>query len=57
LGYLADEGIQKAIYWITTYQRFDDGVNKLPKDWPYNQLNGGCWGKLYRITRGAVCLK
>lgn len=45
LGYLAEDRVQKAIQWITTYQRFDDGINELPKDWPYNQLGESCWGK------------
>ncbi len=45
LSYLAEDRVQKAIQWITTYQRFDDGINELPEDWPYNQLGESCWGK------------
>lgn len=45
LGYLADERIQQAIRWITTYQRFDDGINQLPEDGSYGRLVGVCWGK------------
>ena len=44
LGYLKDERVQNSINWITTYQRFDDGIKSTPKDWPYERLVV-CWGK------------
>jgi len=44
LGYLEDERVQNSINWITTYQRFDDGIKNTPKDWPYEKLVV-CWGK------------
>ncbi|MEA3453973.1 MAG: nitrogen fixation protein NifH [Candidatus Caldatribacteriota bacterium] len=44
LGYLKDERVQNSIKWITTYQRFDDGIKSTPKDWPYERLVV-CWGK------------
>lgn len=36
-GYLDDIRVQKAINWITTYQRFDDGIDQRPKGWPYDK--------------------
>lgn len=44
LGYLKDVRVQNSINWITTYQRFDDGIKNPPKGWPYERL-GICWGK------------
>jgi len=44
LGYLKDERVQNSINWITTYQRFDDGIKNAPKDWPYERFVI-CWGK------------
>jgi len=44
LGYLKDERVQNSIKWITSYQRFDDGIKDPPKGWPYERL-GICWGK------------
>ena len=44
LGYLQDVRVQKSINWITTYQRFDDGIKDTPKDWPYEKWIA-CWGK------------
>ena len=44
LGYLDDDRIQKAIGWITKYQRFDDGNNEKLRGWPYDQFEP-CWGK------------
>lgn len=44
LGYLKDERVQNSIKWITTYQRFDDGIKNAPKDWPYERWVI-CWGK------------
>jgi len=44
LGYLKDERVQKAINWLTTYQRFDDGINERPKGGPFDRFVM-CWGK------------
>lgn len=44
LGYLLDQRVQKAIDWITTYQRFDDCIVEPPVGWPYS-ISNGCWGK------------
>jgi hypothetical protein len=44
LGYLDDPRVQRAIDWITTFQRFDDGVSETPKGWPYIKAEP-CWGK------------
>jgi len=45
LGCFSDERVQKAIQWIITYQRFDDGNYRLPENWPYDKSDMGCWGK------------
>jgi len=44
LGYLDDPQVQKGIQWITKYQRFDDGAQNLPKDWPYKS-HKSCFSK------------
>lgn len=44
LGYLDDPRVQKGIQWITKYQRFDDGEQNLPKDWPY-KAHKACFSK------------
>ena len=44
LGYLEDPRVRKAIEWITTYQRFDDGVSESPRGWPYDRFKI-CFGK------------
>lgn len=43
-GYIDDPRVQKGIKWITTYQRFDDGEQNLPKDWPY-KAHKSCFSK------------
>jgi len=43
-GYLEDPRVQRAIDWIITYQRFDDGVERAPKGWPYDGRER-CWGR------------
>jgi hypothetical protein len=43
LGYLDDPRVRKAIDWITTFQRFDDGIDESPKGWPYDR-NKDCFG-------------
>lgn len=52
LGYLGDPRLQKAIDWITTYQRFDDGDGNPPKEWPYERYEM-CWGS-HTCHMGAV---
>ncbi|MFX0132777.1 MAG: nitrogen fixation protein NifH [Candidatus Hodarchaeota archaeon] len=44
LGYLNDTRVQKGIQWLTKYQRFDDGEQDLPKDWPY-KAHKACFSK------------
>jgi hypothetical protein len=47
-GYLDDPRIQEGINWIVRYQRFDDGIEKAPRGWPYsagNRKGESCWGK------------
>ncbi|UCF49459.1 MAG: hypothetical protein JSU91_06855 [Thermoplasmatales archaeon] len=43
-GYIDDSRVQKGIEWITNYQRFDDGVQELPENWPYKK-HINCFGK------------
>jgi hypothetical protein len=43
-GYLEDPRVKRGIDWFTAYQRFDDGVERKPKDWPYERWEA-CWGK------------
>ena len=43
-GYVADPRVRRAINWITTFQRFDDGTEGPPKVWPYDKYKI-CWGK------------
>jgi hypothetical protein len=44
LGYLEDPRVKRGIDWITTYQRFDDGIEHPPKGWPYDKATS-CFGK------------
>ena len=44
LGHIDDPRVQKGIQWITAYQRFDDGIQELPKDWPY-KAHKACFSK------------
>ncbi len=47
-GYLDDPRVQSGLDWIIKYQRFDDGNEENPKDWPYNigsKKGEACWGK------------
>ncbi len=39
-----DPRVQRAIRWITKYQRFDDFTKDPPKGWPYDKAEP-CWGK------------
>jgi hypothetical protein len=43
-GYLDDPRVRSGIDWVTTYQRFDDGVKTVPKGWTYDKWDM-CWGK------------
>jgi hypothetical protein len=43
-GYFKDPRVKQGINWITTYQRFDDGIRQAPKGWPYENWEI-CWGK------------
>ena len=42
-GYLNDPRVKQGINFITTYQRFDDGIAEKPVGWPYDQMEQ-CWG-------------
>jgi hypothetical protein len=37
LGFLEDQRVERAINWIAKYQRFDDGIEQVPKGWPYDK--------------------
>ena len=52
LGHLEDPRVQRGINWITTYQRFDDGIKEGSKGWPYDKYVM-CWGK-HTCHMGAV---
>jgi len=43
-GFERDPRVQQAIEWVTTYQRFDDGVDEAPTGWPYDRWEI-CWGR------------
>jgi len=52
LGMLDDPRVQRAVDWITTYQRFDDAEGEAPTGWPYQPLEM-CWGR-HTCHMGAV---
>ncbi len=52
LGYLEDPRVRRGIDWITTYQRFDDGVTNPPAGWPYEKYEM-CFGR-HTCHMGAV---
>jgi len=56
LGYLADPRVQHGIEWLTTYQRFDDGVKSWEKGWKYESLKG-CFSKHSCFMGAAKTLK
>jgi hypothetical protein len=56
LGYLEDPRVRRRINWITTYQRFDDGIEDPPKGWPYDRFEM-CWGKHTRHMGTVKTLK
>ena len=43
-GQLDDPRVQRAVDWITTYQRFDDAEGDAPTGWPYDKREM-CWGR------------
>lgn len=43
-GYLEDARLQKGIDWLTTYMRFNDGVELEPQVIPYSRYEP-CWGR------------
>lgn len=51
-GYWEDPRLQRGIDWITSYQRFDDAIQKAPEGWPYTGKEQ-CWGK-HTCHMGAV---
>ncbi len=52
LGYLDDPRLQRAVDWIATWQRFDDGESEPPKEGPYARYEM-CWGR-HTCHMGAV---
>ena len=52
LGMLDDPRVQRAVDWITTYQRFDDAEGDAPTGWPYDKLEM-CWGR-HTCSMGAI---
>ena len=52
LGCLDDPRTQRAVDWITTYQRFDDAEGEAPSGWPYERFEI-CWGR-HTCHMGAV---
>jgi hypothetical protein len=52
LGYLEDPRVERAINWITKYQRFDDGEEPVPTGWPYDKLTA-CFSK-HSCHMGAI---
>lgn len=43
-GYSDDPRWRRAVEWITTYARFDDGAAQAPRGWPFSTRRP-CWGK------------
>jgi hypothetical protein len=56
LGYLDDPRVQQGINWITTYQRFDDGIKSWEKGWEYERLKA-CFSKHSCFMGAAKALK
>jgi hypothetical protein len=52
LGYAGDPRVRRGIDWITTYQRFDDGIAEAHQGWPYDRSEV-CWGR-HTCHMGAV---
>jgi len=51
-GFLEDPRVERAIDWITRFQRFDDSEGPAPKGWLYDRYKQ-CWGK-HTCTVGVV---
>jgi hypothetical protein len=51
-GFMEDPRVERAINWITKYQRFDDGEGPVPKGWPYDKLTS-CFSK-HSCHMGAI---
>jgi len=45
LGYIDDQRVKRAIDWIVTYQRADDGTEKPLKGEFYTRYGDSCWGR------------
>jgi len=43
-GCLEDPRVQQGIDWMTSFQRFDDSIERPPQGWPYEKWEA-CWGK------------
>ena len=43
-GYLEDDRLQRGIGWLTSFMRFNDGVEDNPQSAPYDKMEA-CWGK------------
>jgi hypothetical protein len=43
-GHLKDPRVQKALDWIVSYMRFDDGSGRPPRAWPYDHWED-CWDR------------
>ena len=52
LGMLDDPRVQRAVDWITTWQRFDDAEGDAPTGWPYDRFEM-CWGR-HTCSMGAA---
>jgi hypothetical protein len=52
LGMGDDPRVKQGLDWIARYQRFDDGIPKAPKGWPYDRYVM-CWGT-HTCHMGAV---
>jgi hypothetical protein len=56
LGHLDDPRVKRGIEWITTFQRFDDGIGRALKTWPYEKFEN-CWGRHTCHSGAAKALK
>jgi hypothetical protein len=52
LGMLGDPRVRRAIDWLATYARFDDGDGEAPTGWPYEPWEM-CWGR-HTCSMGVV---
>ena len=56
LGRFGDPRVKQGVEWITTFQRFDDGIDEAPKGWPYEKREN-CWGKHTCHSAAAKAIK